>query len=70
MIKINYCYSTDTIIHYWAPTLDRELTETYSGKLEEIAEHCCDVVVAHNFTNATVISNDTGEILIQIERPY
>lgn len=69
MMTIKYCYSTKVTIYYFSEDVKHCFTEKSSGKLEEIAEHCCDVLVAHNFNSAIVTDEKTGEILIEIQRP-
>ena len=70
MINIKHLYTTTVEISYLSRYLDQCLKETRVGEdMDEIAEHCCEVVVKHNFLSAFVTSAETGEILMEVERP-
>jgi hypothetical protein len=38
------------------------------GQMDDIAEQVCEVLVKHNFSYADVCSDETGEVLMVIER--
>ena len=39
-----------------------------SGSMDDIAEHVCEMFIAHKFNAADVMDADTGEIIMQVER--
>lgn len=67
-ISINYIYSTHTDIVYCSidPFVDHE--EEYVGKLDDITEHVCDMLIKYNFESAVVSDHYTGEIIAEYTR--
>ena len=39
-----------------------------SGQMDDVAERVCEILVKHNFSYADVCSDETGEVLMEIER--
>lgn len=68
MINIKHCHTADTIISYSSPDVDYDLVETMKGNMDEIAEHCCEVLVRHCFNYATVIESKTGNLLLEVTK--
>ena len=66
-IKIHHTYSTNVEIHYYT---DNGCTLRCGDcdNMDSIAERVCEIMVKHNFDYANIISADTGEILMIIER--
>ena len=62
-INIRHTYSTHVEI-----ILDGIFRYGATGDLDEIAEIACEYLVKHNFSIADVISAETGELLMVIER--
>lgn len=66
-INIRHTYSTHVEICYYAD-------EGYTfrcrdcSSMDDIAERICEVLVKHNFSYADVCSDETGELLMVIER--
>jgi hypothetical protein len=68
-INIRHTYSTHVeIIFYPYDDSDCSLHENTCGNMDDIAEHCCEILVKHNFAGADVCSAETGEVLMVIER--
>lgn len=69
MITISHRYCTCVeIIFYPYGDSGCGLHESTCGNMDDIAEHCCEVLVKHNFAGADVCSAETGEVLMVIER--
>ena len=47
---------------------DTSLRYDDCGSMDDIAERICDVLIKHNFSYADVCSDETGEVLMIIER--
>ena len=68
-IYIEHTYSAHVEIIYYPHADDTcGLHETTCGSMDEIAEHCCEILVKHNFAGADVCSSETGEVLMTITR--
>ena len=44
------------------------LHESTCGSMDEIAEHCCEILIKHNFAGADVCDAETGEVLMTLNR--
>lgn len=66
-IEHTYCTYVE-IIFYPNGDSGCGLHENTCGNMDEIAEHCCEILVKHNFTGADVCSAETGEVLMTITR--
>lgn len=62
-ISIQHTYTTQVEV-----ILNGVFRYSAIGNLDEIAEGACEHLVKHNFTFADVISAETGEVLMIIER--
>lgn len=67
-INIKHTYSTHTHVTYLDEEMNCGLHESICGNMDEIAEHVCEVLVKHNFSYADVCSEETGELLMIVER--
>lgn len=68
-INIEHTYFTHVeIIFYPHGGSGCGLHETTCGQMDAIAEHCCEILVNHNFAGADVCSAETGEVLMIITR--
>lgn len=66
-IIIKHTYSTNVDIVFTSEDgycFHQKVTDTMDG----IAEHVCDMFIAHKFTAADVCDDNTGELLMTIER--
>ena len=66
-IEHTYCTYVE-IIFYPNGDSGCGLHESTCGNMDEIAEHCCEILVKHDFTSADVIDASTGELLLIVER--
>ena len=64
-IQHTYCAHVDI---YYTSCDETRLHEHMCDNMDEVAEHVCEVLIRHNFTNADVCSAETGEILMIITR--
>lgn len=67
-INIQHTYSTHVEISFLDHANNYALKEQTCGSMDEITEHCCVVLVKHNFASADVIDASTGELLMIVER--
>lgn len=63
MIQIDYVYATNVIINY-----ENKEEEHTVGTLGYIADHVCEILVKKNYKWADVMDEETGEILIILNR--
>lgn len=63
MINIKYTYSTNTCVLF-----DNDFRMPLSGTMDDIAVCVMTEMCKHNFTHADVCSEETGEVLMVIER--
>ena len=66
MITIEHTYCTHVEIDYRSN--DDYMGEAMCADMDTIAEHVCEMLVAHNFTTADVCDANTGEVLMIITR--
>ena len=66
-IIIKHTYSTNVEISFIG---DDQYTfrQRTSGRMDDIAEHVCEMLIAHKFNAADVMDADTGEVIMQVER--
>lgn len=67
-INIRHVFCTHVDIYYTSSRNETRLHEHMCNDMDEIAEHVCDILINHNFTNADVYDSSTGEILMIVER--
>lgn len=66
-INIRHTYSTNVeIIFYSEDGITLRCRDC--GQMDDIAEQVCEILVKHNFSDASVCSTETGEVLMEIER--
>lgn len=66
-INIQHTYTTHVNIHYYSED-GCTLHCRDCGDMDSIAERICTVLVKHNFSYSDVCSEETGEVLMTIER--
>ena len=66
-INIKHTYTTEVDIYYYSKDGYGLCRRDYDD-MDSIAERVCEVLVKHNFSSADVVSMDTGEVLMTIER--
>lgn len=68
-INIEHTYCTHVeIIFYPHGDSGCGLHKSTCGSMDDIAVHCCEILVKHNFAGADVCSAETGEVLMIITR--
>ena len=67
-IHVQHTYSTTTEIIYTRHNQPYKFYETAAGKMDDIFEHVCDVMIYYDFDNADVCSTETGEVLMIVNR--
>lgn len=67
-INIEHTYSAHVEIVFLDKVMNCGLHESTCGSMDEIAEHCCEVLVKHHFTSADVCDASTGELLMVVTR--
>ena len=66
-IIIKHTYSTNVDIVFSSED-GYNFHQKMIGSMDDIAEHVCDMFVAHKFTAADVCDANTGEVLMILER--
>lgn len=66
-INIERTYSTTVEITFTAND-NREFKEIMSGSIDDIREHCGEVLVKRGFVYADVCSVETGEVIMILMR--
>lgn len=67
-LEISHVYADAAKITYYGTTNCNGLVESFSGTMDEIAEHICDVMVKHNFERAEACSFYNDEMLLTVKR--
>ena len=68
-INIRHTYATHvSVVFYDVDDVGISLRYDDCGSMDDIAELVCEVLVKHNFSYADVCSDETGEVLMVIER--
>lgn len=67
-LVISHVYDTATKITYYGTTKCNSLVENFSGTMDEIAEHICDVMVKRNFKLAKAYAFHNDELLLIVKR--
>ena len=66
-IHVQHTYSAKVDLVFQSEE-DYALHEIMTGIMDDICEHCCDVLIQHNFISAHVCDANTGEILMILKR--
>lgn len=66
-INIRHTYSAHVTVVFYS---EDGITLRYDdcGTMDDIAEQICEVLVKHNFSYADVCSDETGKVLMIVER--
>ena len=67
-INIRHTYNTHVTVTFYSVKNGFSLCYDDCGSIDDIAERICEVLVKHNFDYADVCSNETGELLMAVER--
>lgn len=66
-INIRHTYSTNVEITFYGE--DGIILRCRDcGKMDDIAEQVCEVIIKHNFSYADICSANTGELMMVVER--
>ena len=66
-INIHHTYSAHVEITFYSED-GITLRCRDCGQMDDIAVQVCEVLVKHNFSDASICSIETGEVLMEIER--
>ena len=67
-INIRHTYTAHVTVVFYDDDAGTSLRCDDCGSMDDIAERICDVLIKHNFSYADVCSDETGEVLMIIER--